>query len=259
MAATIASERCFEYVDAHARRMNKGVRGSQPDTGLRVITISREAGSGAHAVADALIERLQAHASGTAIPWKVFDRELVEEVLEQHDLPERMAEFMAEDRMSAIADTLDELFGLHPSSSSLVRKTADTILHLAELGNAIIIGRAGSIVARHVSGAFHVRLVGSRDRRIAHTMSYHELTRDEATDYVMQHDLGRKRYVEKYYSRDIEDPLLYHVVMNTDRLGYEGAARLISDAALTGAASPGSHGSRGATLTAPEPASAHAV
>ena len=188
MSGTIASERCFEYVQAQARLMNRVSH--RADHHPRVVTISRQAGAGAHVVAEHLAERLQA-ASDSSVPWKVFDRNLVEEVIEDHDLPERMARFMPEDRISGISDMLDELFDLRPSSSALVRKTADTVLHLAELGNAVIIGRAGNLITRHIGGAFHVRLVGSLENRIAHIEEYLDLDPSAASEYVRTQDLGR--------------------------------------------------------------------
>jgi cytidylate kinase len=228
MSDTIASERCLEFVRSQSMLPSK----DDPVTGQekrQAITISREAGAGAHAVADELLKVLDVQRSN-AMPWKVFDRDLVEKVLEEHDLPERMAQFMPEDRMSALADSIDELFGLHPSTWALVRKTAETILGLAELGNAIIIGRGGNIITQDLEGVVHVRLVGSMQHRIRHAMEYHGLAREAATEYVEERDLGRRRYVKHYYSADIDDPLLYDMVLNTDRLGYAGAARLIANA-----------------------------
>jgi hypothetical protein len=49
----------------------------------------------------------------------------------------------------------------------------------------------------------------------------------EAAEYLRTRDAARKRYVAKYYDRDIDDPLLYHLVVNTDRVTYGEAARLI--------------------------------
>ncbi len=63
-----------------------------------IITISRQAGSGAHVVAEELVARLQALAPEGAPPWTFFDRNLVDRVLEDHELPERLAESMPEDR-----------------------------------------------------------------------------------------------------------------------------------------------------------------
>ena len=61
MSVTIASERCYEFVQAKARLMDQGTRRVEAHPG--VITISRQAGSGAHVVAQDLVERFQARAS----------------------------------------------------------------------------------------------------------------------------------------------------------------------------------------------------
>ena len=228
MSGTIASERCYEFLQAKALLMDRRTRRAEAHPG--VVTISRQAGSGAHVVAQHLVERLQARASHSSVPWKVFDHDLVERVIDEHDLPERTATFMPEDRISALSDTLDELFGLRPSSWSLVRQTAETILHLAELGDAVIIGRAGNLITRHIAGALHIRLVGSLEERIAHVEEYLSLDHLAASEYVRTEDLGRKRYVETYYSKDIDDPLLYDLMIDTDRISYGEAARIISEA-----------------------------
>jgi len=196
----------------------------------RVVTISREAGSGSHVVAEALVTLLQAGAPKGACPWTIFDRNLVEKVLEDHDLPARLARFMPEDQKSEMSDTLDALFGQQASSRTLVKKTAETILHLAEVGNVILIGRGANIITSRLDNAFHVRLVGSLERRIQHLVEYKHFSLSEATEYAHTEDLGRKRYVKKYYAVDIDDPLLYHLVINTDRVPYEEAARMIADA-----------------------------
>ena len=81
--------------------------------------------------------------------------------MEDHDLPERVARFMPEDRASEISDTMEELFGLHPPSWLLVRKVTETILHLAELGNVILIGRGAAVITANLDHVFHVRLIGS--------------------------------------------------------------------------------------------------
>lgn len=192
-----------------------------------VITISRQAGSGAHVVAGALLAELQAGDPEASPPWTIFDRDLVERVLNDHDLPKRLAEFMPEDRVPGITDTIDELLGVHPPTWTLVRKTADTILRLAEIGNVVVIGRGGNVITDRLDQAFHVRLVGSMPRRIKHLQDYFHMDPAEAAEYVRDRDAARKRYVAKYYGKDIDDPLQYHLVVNTDRVTYGEAARLI--------------------------------
>jgi cytidylate kinase len=195
-----------------------------------VITISRQAGAGAHAVAEELAGRLQPSMSRDAPPWTIFDRDLVDRVLEDHDLPARLAAFMPEDAAARIAETVDQLFGVHPPSWVLVRKTADTILRLAHIGNAIVIGRGGNMVTAGLPFAFHVRLIGSVDRRTQYLQEHLHLDSRGAKEYLRAQDLGRGRYVRTYYGADIDDPLRYHLVINTDRVPYPEAAQMIAEA-----------------------------
>jgi cytidylate kinase len=229
MSATSALERYLESEKHETRRPDES-RLYRPPVYHPMITISRQAGAGAHVVTPELVARLQARTPEGSPPWTVFDRSLVERVLKDHELPDRLAELMPEDRISGIADTLDELFGLHPSTWTLVRKTAETILRLAEIGNVVVIGRGANLITANLASAFHARLVGSVPRRVAHVEEHLHVGPQAAAEYVRERDLGRKRYVRKYYGKDIDDPLLYHLVINTDRVSYVEAARMIAEA-----------------------------
>lgn len=237
MDTAINFERCLEFINAQLQ-MPRRPESEEPGQRWRVVTISRQAGAGAHVVAEELIAGLQGRVAEGSRPWTIFDRNLVERVLKDHDLPGRLASFMREDRVSEMSDTVDELFGLHPSSWTLVRKTADTILHLAELGNVVLIGRGANIITRKLDTAFHVRLVGLPATRIEHLRWYKHLSIQAASEYVRDEDLGRRRYVKKYFAADIDDPLLYHVVINTDLVPYGEAARMIADALCSHAEEP---------------------
>lgn len=223
-------ERCLSFINCQLnppRRPLPGYRdGERPPT----VTISRSAGAGAHSVAEKLLELLQARAEPGSCPWAVFDRNLVEKVLEDHHLPNRLAKFMPEDRISELSDTMDELFGLHPPSQTLVRKSAETILRLAELGNVIILGRGASVITASLQNVFHVRLVGSLEKRVSRMSEAREVSARKALALVESEDLGRRRYLKKYFGKDIDDPLLYHMIINTDLVPCEEVARIIADA-----------------------------
>jgi hypothetical protein len=229
MNTPIGLERCLTFINC---QLQPGA--SQPHghgaSERRAITISRQAGSGAHAVGEALSRILTARNPSARCPWTLFDRNLVEKVLEDHHLPSQLARFMPEDRTPQIADVLDDLFGLHPPSELLVRRTADTILRLAEMGSVILIGRAATVVTARLDYVFHVRLVGSLEKRAAHMMELNPQSKAEAIKFIQQEDLGRARYLKKYFAKDIDDPLLYHMVINTDMVSYEEAAELIAQA-----------------------------
>ena len=223
-------ERCRTYINAHIQAAGKGL--TSDDRPRRAVTISRQTGSGAHVVAEKLAACLQTHTPSDARPWTVFDRNLVEKVLEDHNLPHRLARFMPEDRVSEIADMMDELFGLHPPSWTLVRQTTETILHLAELGNVILIGRGATVLTNKLEYVYHVRLVGSLEKRVAHMQELNGLNKQAALELIRREDRGRRRYLKTHFKADLDDLLLYHLVINTDLVPYEAAAQIVADAML---------------------------
>jgi len=229
MSSPIGINQCLSFINLQLQPPHPG-QVQRDGIHHRAVTISRQSGSGGHAVAAKLVELLQARTPPEECPWTVFDRNLVERVLDDHHLSSRLARFMPEDRVGEISDTIDELFGLHPPSWTLVRKSADTILRLAEMGNVILIGRAANVITRRLDYVFHVRLVGSLERRVKYIQESEHLDHKSALATVDRKDLGRRRYLKKYFDQDIDNPLLYHMVINTDLVTYADAARLIADA-----------------------------
>lgn len=225
-------DRALTFFSCQLQPAAKGQVSPADETPRRAVTISRQAGSGAHAVADRLATLLQTHTPKEACPWTIFDRNLVSKVLQEHHLPDRVAKFMPEDRTSEIADTMEELFGLHPPSWLLVRKVTETILHLAELGNVILIGRGAAVVTANLSHVFHVRLVSALERRVQRIQELNQLSKKAALEFMQQEDRGRERYLKKYFKADVNDPLLYDLTINTDRIAHDQAARLIAEAVL---------------------------
>ncbi len=75
---------------------------------------------------------------------------------------------------------------------------------------------------------FHVRLVGSLERRVKRLQELYGLSSKAALELAYREDLGRRRYLKKYFNKDIDDPLLYHLVINTDLISYREAARMIA-------------------------------
>ncbi len=229
MSTNIRLDSCLSFINS---QFLPGTRAEPPAAVRRFVTISRQAGSGAHSVAELLVDYLRAHAPSTPHPWTVFDRNLVETVLADHHLPKRLEKYMPEDRITEIADIMDELFGLHPSSWTLARKTSETMLRLAELGYCILIGRGAPGVTAKLPYGLHVRLIGSLERRVERMQQLENLSRKEAEELVAREDRGRHRYMQKYFHKSVDDPLLYHLIINTDFFSMEEAAQMIGSAVL---------------------------
>ena len=224
-------ERCFSFLNCQVQPLKKAVPGITSPR-RRALTISRQAGCGAHVIAEKLVEYLEHHGPKDGGPWAVFDHNLVEKVIEDHHLPVRLANFLREDRISELSDIIEDLCGLHPPSWLLVRKTAQTILHLAELGNVILIGRGAHVITSRLEHVVHIRLVGSFQRRVELVQQSEHMDKNAASDFVRREDNARKRYVRKFYKVDIDDPQLYHLVLNTDVVPCETAVRAIGEVVL---------------------------
>jgi hypothetical protein len=203
--------------------------GSEPGR-APFVTISRQSGTEALAVAHRLARELAERGIGAeAPPWTVFERDLLRRVVEEHGLPESYMRDVERRRYPALQTIVEEMFG-GPSVRTLVAKTGRTILHLATMGNAILIGRGSNVVTRRLRGGIRVRLVGSPRTRLRRIMTRRDLDRTAAEAAMTADDEARRRYVRTYLQRDIEDPLLYDLVLNTDALDHRQTARTIADA-----------------------------
>ena len=76
---------------------------------------------------------------------------------------------------------------------------------------------------------FHVRLVGSLEKRIEYGTRVYGLDRNAAAEFIKKRDEGRRRYLKDYFDADVNNPLLYHLIINTDLVPYDGAVQLIGD------------------------------
>ncbi len=207
---------CFQ----NAKREGDGIY--QP-----FVTISRQTGAGGITVGEKLVKFLREHDKSASCPWTIFDRNLVKRVIEEHDLPHEVERFMPEHKRSELQNYFEELFNLHPSEWTLLHKTSETILHLAQMGDAVIVGRGANIITRSLPAGFHVKLISSLAKRLKHIQEYYQMKKDKAGEFLTREDQGRKEYIKKHFDRNIDDPLLYDLVINTDRVSYDRAAEMI--------------------------------
>ena len=166
------------------------------------------------------------------VKWAFFDRNLIEKVLEDHHLPKQISEFMQEGKYKHVTSTVYELLGLKPAEWTLVHKTTDTILQLARMGNVVIVGRGSNIITSNLKNTFHVRLIASLEKRVEHIKSLMDMNEKDALAYIKKEDENRKKYLKSYFHADADDPLLYHMTVNTDLLTHKGAAYLIAEAVV---------------------------
>ena len=195
------------------------------------ITISRQTGAGAVTVAYLVAEQLDKECPGEPpCPWAVFDRNLASEILKDHNLSAKIEGFMPEDTKFPLTDALEALLGLHPINWTLKEYAKETIRKLVTKGNVIVVGRGAAIVTASLPRILHVRLVAPLDFRVRHFAEFYRVTDEEAVNLVQERDEARRRYVQSYFNADVNDLSHYHLVINTQRNGFTGAAQIITNA-----------------------------
>ena len=198
-----------------------------------VITISRQFGAGGS---------LAARRVAAALGWEVVDNEVIERVAARAGVSaeavaerdERVPGFVERLTSAIVASAppiLPPAAEPPPDEESLVRLTGSVVAEAAARGRVVMVGRAAPVVIGLEHPALHVKLVAPREHRGRAAAERLGLDEAAAARRVDDTDRNRARYHREHYGRDWDDPLHYHVVLNTGLLGVDGAADLIVAAA----------------------------
>lgn len=215
---------CRSYVSAQTTHPH----GKSPGTTFSALTLSRQAGARGRTIAKTLTEELNFRQHPKAVPWTVFDRDLMDRVLADHNLPRELARFFPEAHWSEVDSTINVLLRHHPDSWTVFEHTVDTIRKLGHLGHAIIVGRGANFITRGFENVLHLRLIGSRERRLEHLRKFRGWGEQVARVYLESEDRNRRAFVRQHFDADIDDPQYYTMVLNTDNLTNEQIVEMLT-------------------------------
>jgi cytidylate kinase len=191
------------------------------------ITVSRETGIGAEKICSVLIDYLLSNSNPSYGNWAYFDKNLIEKIIADHDLPAYFRSFLENERPASMDTMWGEIIKTHPSTLKLLHNTSQTIQQLAKYGNAIIIGRGANIITHELRNAFHVRLIAPVKFRIANAQSLYDMDKKTAAQFIESEDKKRKEFLKNYFHKDIDDPQNYHLTLNTYLMSFEEVAETI--------------------------------
>jgi cytidylate kinase len=104
----------------------------------------------------------------------------------------------------------------------LFHYAAEEILRLAQRGNVLIKGWGVATLLRDLPGVISVRVCAPLDFRVRVLMDRLG-TKDAVAvrQQIERYDAARTRTMRAYFNVEEEDPRLYHIVLNTERLSIE--------------------------------------
>jgi cytidylate kinase len=134
----------------------------------------------------------------------------------------------------------DDLYNSAPSFLDLIN--ADNLLLVsmaneiveaaAKRGNIVIFGRAGFAVLADYADVLHVHIQAPFRERVQRVMAREGLTDLQAAeDRVREEDSVRRKYVQRFYNKQWDEPSNYDVVLDTGSLSSDMAVQRIVEAA----------------------------
>jgi cytidylate kinase len=111
------------------------------------------------------------------------------------------------------------------------QRTEEGLRDLAAGSPAVLLGRAGAVVLASRPRAYHVRLDGPVDRRVAWAASHEHLGLDTTKRRQGEADKARSQFVKRLFRVDPADPRLYHLVLDPTVIGIDNAVRVVKTAA----------------------------
>lgn len=198
---------------------------------MPIITISREFGSGGSEVAGRVAR---------ALGWALLDNAFVERVADRLGVPreeisEREERFptLLERLTDALAFSAPELLPpvgqatVAPSEDRIVEVSRRVVEEAVAQGPVVVVGRGAQTMLAERADAIHVFCYAPREAEVARVARRSGMPPEEARRAVEDTNRDREQYVRHYWRRAWRDPANYHLCVNTDWLGVDGAAALV--------------------------------
>jgi cytidylate kinase len=100
------------------------------------------------------------------------------------------------------------------------------IFSIAAHGNAILLGRGGNFLLP-MENRIGLRLVAPLEVRLKNIMAALKLSGDSARDHITKVEQERREFVKQCFKADIEDPIHYHLTINTAAVKPETILELV--------------------------------
>ncbi|MCZ7541037.1 MAG: cytidylate kinase-like family protein [Anaerolineae bacterium] len=89
----------------------------------------------------------------------------------------------------------------------------------------MIVGRGGQAILQDIPNVLHVRVTAPEGARIARLQKIEGLGVEAAQQKIARQDRATAEYLGRFFGIRWDDPALYHLVINTGKVGIEGARK----------------------------------
>lgn len=197
----------------------------------RIITISRQYGSGGHAIAQLVVQKL-------GIPF--YDNQLITEVAKQSGFS---VDFVRENEENAsysnsflyqLAMSVAGNHGRMSSYQKLFEAQSRVIETLAEREPCVIVGRCADYILQHRNDCLNVFVYADTKRRCARILEQYGISEKSTEARMKENDDRRRNYYRYFTDREWGVCENYHLSLDSGMFGISKCADLIVAAATDG-------------------------
>lgn len=181
---------------------------------MSAITISRQMSS----QGDELALQVAQH-----LGWRRIDRDLINTAAKAAGAPQVALAEIDELGLLDLRPTAEERQAYQSHIERFMRELADE-------GEVVIVGRGGQVVLRDLPHVFHIRVVAPLEQRVIWLQQQKNLSVEAARVCLEKSNSSRTHYLWQNYGVHLDDPTLYHIVVNTGLLGLPQAVNLVVQA-----------------------------
>ena len=194
----------------------------------RIVTISRQFGSGGHTVGKMVAEKL-------GVPC--YDSELVTKIAEKSGFDVSFIQENGERTSRGTGLFYD--MGLHGGTGFTTLSLYDQlyiaqhniIRELAEKEECVIIGRCADYILKDREDALHVFIHADMEHRAARIVEKYGETRQSPQKRLTDKDNKRRVYYKHYTNRNWGEAQNYHICLNSGLVGVDKCVDIIVDVA----------------------------
>jgi len=209
---------------------------------MSTITIRGQLGSGAPEIGKQIADRLHID---------YIDREIIADVAKRLKLSK---EGIADKEMppgtllGRIAEALGRGFAMSGGSADMyagaylptwemplddahyLTGLESVIKELAKIQAVVIRGRGSQFILKDYPGAIHLLVVAPLELRVKRVMESLKLDEGNAKKEIERFDSSRREFTKRYFHAELEDPVYYDLVINTEYLSFDDATSIAINA-----------------------------
>jgi len=199
---------------------------------MAAITISRQFGAGGRTLGEKLCERFR---------FRLVDELMIDELARKAKVKGDWLTAMEKEASSTLLGLLSSMVSsghflktpAAPGEEFERQKYKDFLRRImsamANEGGYILLGRGSQFVLRKHPKVFRILLVAEYEDRVKFMVQRYHLSEDEAKKIIKEKETQRAAVATKIFGADIDDPKLYHIVLNTSLIPFDRAVEAAGD------------------------------